>query len=171
MQVQLERVTTEEQLVRLAEIASAVWHEYFPCLLTPEQIDYMVEKFQSYPAMRRQMAEEGYEYYFICADGETVGYTGIREDGEKLFLSKLYLTKENRGKGYAGRTLDFLTELCRERGKKAIWLTVNKYNEHTIAVYGAKGFETIRSQVTDIGNGFVMDDYVMEKPVSPRRIS
>ena len=48
----------------LAGVANEVWHEFFPCILSDEQIDYMVDKFQSYDAMKKQM-EDGYEYYFV----------------------------------------------------------------------------------------------------------
>lgn len=147
----------------LAELASEIWHEFFPCILSPEQIDYMVEKFQSRPAMEKQMAE-GYEYYFINSeDGAHLGYLGICEEGERLFLSKLYLKKECRGKGLASLAFDFIDGLCGERGLKELYLTVNRHNEGAIAVYKAKGMKVIREQVCDIGRGFVMDDYVFSK--------
>ena len=164
MSFELVRVLNDEQLNILASTANEVWHEFFPCILSKEQIDYMVDKFQSYEAIKGQM-EEGYEYYFIMNDDELCGYMGIHEekDDEKMFLSKLYLKKEHRGKGYAGKTLKKLFDMSRERGIKMVWLTVNKHNEHTIQVYEHVGFAKARTQVADIGNGFVMDDYIMEK--------
>lgn len=166
MEADLKRVETDAQVRELATIANEVWHEFFPCILSDEQIDYMVEKFQSYEAMKKQM-EDGYEYYFIEADKKVCGYMGIHEevDQKKIFLSKLYLKKENRGKGYAGKILNKLFDMTKERGLNMVWLTVNKYNEHTIKVYEHMGFAKARTQVADIGNGFVMDDYIMEKTV------
>lgn len=163
--VTIIRVKTDEQLKTLAEKANIVWHEFFPCILTEGQIDYMVEKFQSYEAMKNQMENDGYEYYFITADDRILGYTGIKKEEERLFLSKLYLLKENRGKGYASEAFKFLINYCKENALKSIYLTVNKQNEHTIAVYKKKGFEVIDTQVADIGNGYVMDDYIMEMKI------
>lgn len=165
--MEISRVKTEEQLQVLAATANEVWHEFFPCILTDEQIDYMVEKFQSYAAMKEQMSG-GYEYYLFYVDGQVTGYTGIHpeknEDGQKkLFLSKLYLKKAFRGQGLASKAFVFLEKYCKENGLETIWLTVNRYNSHTIDVYEKKGFVTVREQVADIGNGYVMDDYVMEK--------
>lgn len=164
MALELAKISNDEQLNILAGVANEVWHEFFPCILSDEQIDYMVDKFQSYPAMKKQM-EDGYEYYFIKDNDEICGYMGIHEETEdkKMFLSKLYLKKEHRGKGYAGQTLKELFKMSRERGLNMVWLTVNKHNEHTIEVYEHMGFAKARTQVADIGNGFVMDDYIMEK--------
>lgn len=163
MQIAFSPVRTQDDIDRLAAMAGTVWHEFFPALLSPEQIDYMVERFQSPQALGEQTARQGYEYFFIEADDRPVGYTGIRAEGGKLFLSKLYLLREARGHGYAGRAFDFLEGLARARGLSAVWLTVNRFNTHAIEVYKARGFRILRTQAADIGGGFIMDDYIMEK--------
>lgn len=84
---------------------------------------------------------------------------------DRVFLSKLYIAKEARGKGLASKAFAFLTELASSNKKQAIWLTVNRYNSGSIAVYEKKGFVKVREQVLDIGNGYVMDDYVMEMAI------
>jgi len=149
----------------LADLASEIWHEYYGSLLSLEQIDYMVDKFQSAPAIADQIASQGYEYYLMQADGTNVGYLAVKAEGDKLFLSKLYVLKAHRGRGYASRSLAFVVQQCRERGLKALWLTVNRYNDASIAVYEKKGFKKVREQVADIGNGYVMDDFVMEMEI------
>lgn len=146
----------------LSKLADEIWHQHFPCILTDEQIDYMVYNFQSEQAMNSQL-ENGYEYYFLNADNENQGYFGIQPQNDgTLFLSKLYLRKSYRGNGFARQAFEFIKEICKKRGYKSIWLTVNKHNDDTIAIYKRFGMEIIRSQVADIGNGFVMDDYVFE---------
>ncbi len=157
-------VTTPQEIQTLCRIADEIWHEYFTPIIGPAQVEYMVGRFQSVPAVTEQI-QSGYEYYFIMPAGSPAGYTGIHPEDGALFLSKLYLKKEFRGKGYARKTLNFLEELCRSRGLSKIWLTVNRHNDNTIAVYKAMGFSTVREQKTDIGNGFFMDDFVMEKGV------
>jgi GNAT superfamily N-acetyltransferase len=81
---------------------------------------------------------------------------GIKQEEGKLFFSKFYIQKEHRGKGYASQAMEFLVEICKDRRLGIIWLTVNRYNDATIAVYEKKEFRTVRTQVADIGNGFVM---------------
>ncbi|CAI6059702.1 GNAT family N-acetyltransferase [Cohnella sp. JJ-181] len=149
----------------VAALAEEIWHEYYGALLSREQIVYMVDKFQSADAIADQIATQGYEYYLMQAGGENVGYLAVKEEGGKLFLSKLYVLKAHRGQGYASRAMAFITGLCRERGLDALWLTVNRHNDGSIAVYEKKGFAKVREQVADIGNGYVMDDYVMEKEI------
>ena len=148
----------ENGINELAELASEIWHEYWPCILTAEQIDYMVEKFQSKKAIKEQIKNENYTYYFIKVDNEIAGYVGVSDKKDYLFLSKLYIRKEFRHQGLGRLAFNEIKNLW----YKKIRLTVNKYNKNTINAYLKYGFKTIDSVVSDIGCGFVMDDYIME---------
>ena len=148
----------ENEINELAELASEIWHEYWPCILTAEQIDYMVEKFQSKKAIKEQIKNENYTYYFIKVDNEIAGYVGVSDKKDYLFLSKLYIRKEFRHQGFGRLAFNEIKNL----GFKKIRLTVNKYNKNTINAYLKYGFKTIDSVVSAIGCGFVMDDYIME---------
>ena len=168
MNIQFLAVSTPGQLAALSAAAREIWFEYYPALLSPEQIAYMVETFQTAEAMGRLIAQEGY-LFFLLMEGETVlGYLAVKPEGEKLFLSKAYLKKAFRGRGIFSRMLKFAENIARERGLGAIYLTVNKHNANSIAVYCKKGFHIAREAVTDIGHGFVMDDYIMEKALPSR---
>ena len=157
-----EKADTDEQIRSIAAMAEVIWNEHFTPIIGKEQVNYMVEKFQSFPALKEQL-KEGYEYYQIFDGKEFCGYTGIRPDSDgRLFLSKLYIKKEARGRHLATEAFEFLTGLCRERGYSAIWLTCNKHNRGSLAVYEHLGFRTIAAQEADIGSGFIMDDYIME---------
>lgn len=148
-----------ENIKELSELASNIWHEYWPVILTPAQIDYMVEKFQSENAIKSQIENENYAYYFITENNQNVGYFGFADHHDYIFLSKLYISGSHRGKGLGRKAFEKIKELS---GGKKIKLTVNKYNEDTIAAYLKWEFKIVDSVVTDIGNNFVMDDYIME---------
>ncbi|HIT97555.1 MAG TPA: GNAT family N-acetyltransferase [Candidatus Merdimorpha stercoravium] len=151
----------------LAALAEQVWHECFARLLSREQIEYMLARFQSEEALARQMQSEGYAYYFLRCGRENAGYFGIRDDGEgRLFLSKLYILRAFRGQRLSSAAFDFMEGECRRRALKAIWLTVNRHNETAIRVYLHRGFVVREEKVADIGCGFVMDDFIMEKVLS-----
>ena len=165
-------VTTEVQQEQLAQLAAEIWNEYWPALIGQAQTDYMVEQFQSLSAIQRDMAraEHPYEYWFVYdAQGNLAGYTGGYEEPEtnRFFISKIYLAAPYRGKHLASDIVAHYVELCYQRKLAAMYLTVNKGNELGIRCYKGKGFETIDAPSTDIGNGFVMDDYVMEKRMAP----
>lgn len=162
-----EPVRTAEQIKEMTDLAAIIWHQHFRTILSEGQIDYMVDKFQSAHAVAEQLANQGYQYFMLRLDDRLIGFTGVVEQPEekKLFLSKLYIEKSFRGRGYASRAFAFLAKLCREKGYTAVWLTVNRFNYDTIAIYERKGFRTVRTQLADIGQGYVMDDYVMEADV------
>ena len=165
-QLEVRKAETDTQVREIADLAKVIWNEHFTPIIGKDQADYMVEKFQSYPALKEQISE-GYEYYQIFSGGEFCGYTGIRPgEDNRLFLSKLYLKKESRGHHLATGAFSFLKEICRERGYSAIWLTCNKHNDNSLGVYRHFGFEIIDTQEADIGGGFIMDDYIMEYKMS-----
>lgn len=88
-----------KNITKLANLASEIWHEYWVEILTPEQIDYMVENFQSEKSISNQIKNENYIYFFINVDNENAGYIGLSKKQDHMFLSKLYIKKEFRHKG------------------------------------------------------------------------
>ena len=76
-----------------------------------------------------------------------------------MYLSKLYLYKAERGKGYSRRMVDFVAGKAREAGLAAIELNVNRDNS-AVRAYEKLGFQMIRAEKNDIGEGFFMDDFV-----------
>ena len=163
--MKLEKVLSIEEIKQLSILAFDIWHEYWTCILSDEQIDYMVERFQSFEAMQNQIANENYSYFFLVVDDNVVGYCGLSQKENYLFLSKLYLKKEYRHLGYGSKAFKKICEFSKELNYKTIRLTVNKNNTNTINAYLKYGFEIVDAVITDIGAGFVMDDYIMDYTV------
>ena len=166
MEIQLKKVEAAGEVEALCRVAKEAWEQAYGELLGPAQVAYMVEKFQSPAAVRAQMAQDGYQYYLIFGDGQPGGLVGFApryEGRDELFLSKLYLLPGLQGTGAARAALDFVEAEARRLGLPAIRLTVNKGNTHAAEVYRHFGFETVDAVVSDIGGGFVMDDYIMVK--------
>ncbi len=152
----------KENIKELASMAWEIWFEYWKSILTLGQIYYMVNKFQSELALIEQIEKENYTYYFIEHDGNLIGYFGIVPKDNHLFLSKLYLMKDYRSKGLGKKAFEKIKELAKEQNFNKIQLTVNKVNLKTIRRYESWGFKNLRPLVTHIGDGYVMDDYLME---------
>ena len=125
----------------------------------------MLDKFQSEKAIKEQIENGGYRYFLANFNGENCGYVGISSDKDRLFLSKLYLKKSFRKKGIASKAIAMLEDICQKENLRAIWLTVNKHNTGSKAVYESNGFRVIDEQVCDIGHGYVMDDFIMQKDI------
>ena len=157
-----EACKSDEELKELADFAKGIWNEYFPGLITQDQVDYMVEKFQSYDAMYEQVKNNQYHYYLVRANDEKIGYIGLQNQPDRLFLSKFYLKKEARGNHYATQMFEFVKEQADKYCYPAIYLTCNKGNKHSLQVYDKFGFQWIDSDQTDIGQGYIMDDYIYE---------
>lgn len=166
MQIIFEPVKSESQIALVAQIAEPIWYATYEPIIGSDAVAYMIDKFQSVPAIHRQLREEGYAYYLICADEKAVGFIGlVPHKEEKMFLSKLYVQPEYRGQGIPRAAFAFIGELCRKEGLRHIYLTVNKQNTHAIEVYKHHGFYEIDAVVSDIGCGYVMDDYILQKDI------
>lgn len=159
------KVTDNETLKQLAVLADEIWHEHFVNIIGKEQTDYMVKKFQSFEAMQEQIANQNYSYYAMMSNNVIFGYFAIMPDDKKLFLSKLYIHASKRNQGHASSAIEFIKKFCRKNGYGTIWLTTNRHNSASIDKYLHMGFKIAREQQADIGNGFVMDDYIMEMSV------
>ena len=162
--MKIREVCGEADIRRMTEVAEIVWREANIAFCTPEQVEYMIEMFQSYEAVSGQLVH-GYRYFLVEQEGEILAYFGVQPQGERLFLSKFYILKEHRGKGIFSLGLNYMSDLCRELQLDTIYLTVNKNNFHACEVYLHKGFKIAQEACADIGCGFVMDDYIMEYDV------
>ena len=157
------KVETEEQIKELCSLAKEIWNEYSICFISQEQIDYMLEKFQSEQVVKGQINFQNYQYYFMEEDGENIGYFAVQKQKDNLFLSKIYIKKDFRGKGFARKAFtNAIIPIARELELPKITLTVNKYNFASIMVYEKLGFDRADSKEFDIGNGYIMDDYIYE---------
>jgi ribosomal protein S18 acetylase RimI-like enzyme len=157
-------VSTENQRAVIESLAREIWTEHYIPIIGKKQVEYMLARYQSKQAVKEQIASG--VLYFMIGDGHaSIGYIAVQPRGDELFLSKIYLQSPHRARGYGKKAVQFVETLARERGLRKIVLTVNKNNTGAISVYEKIGFRNVGSLVQDIGSGFVMDDYAMEKTV------
>jgi GNAT superfamily N-acetyltransferase len=166
MTVNITRVSTPDDMAAVARLAQEIWPQHFTPIIGKAQVDYMLEQFQSAGAVLSQIGS-GWEYYLAVFDHETVAYAGLvpEVDSKRMMLSKIYVKESARGKGVGRSIMDFVERKCRDEGFNLIWLTVNRFNSGPISWYRHRGFVTVDEVKKDIGGGFVMDDYIMEKVI------
>ncbi|RRQ50844.1 GNAT family N-acetyltransferase [Maribacter algicola] len=158
-------VTTTAHIATVAHLAQTIWTDHYTPIIGALQVDYMLEKYQSETAISNQI-KDGYQYYFIKTDVGHAGYFAFSLHNNYLFLSKFYVLKNMRGSGLGTLALSFIENKAKELHLPKIRLTVNKYNSKSISAYEKMGFANVESIVQDIGNGYVMDDYVLEKNIT-----
>ncbi len=147
-----------DEIRKMSQIATSIVREHFDQLIGKEQNDYMIGLFQTEDAIKKQL-KSGNRYYFVEDNDRIVGFTAFYPKEKAMYLSKFYLYKIERGKGYAHQMLDFIVKEAQKLNLNGIELNVNKENS-ACRVYESLGFRIIRSEKNDIGHGFYMDDYV-----------
>jgi ribosomal protein S18 acetylase RimI-like enzyme len=158
-----QKVESDEHIETVVKLAEEIWNEHYPQIITQSQIEYMLQKYQSRAAVKRQL-NQGENYYLLNLANSFIGYFSLipDKDNHQLQLSKFYLLKNVRGKGHAKDMFRFILSIMRQQKLNHIWLTVNKHNTTAIAAYEKSGFVKTDSLVMEIGNGYVMDDYKMD---------
>ncbi len=154
-----EAVTTEDYEL-IARLADTIWREHYTPIIGKGQVDYMLERFQAPNAIARQVAA-GLQYFLMIHQHQPAGYLAFEKQAESLFLSKIYVLKNLRGKGLGAEAMAFVRAQARAGGCQRISLTVNKYNAGSIAAYLKLGFRQEQPIQQDIGGGYIMDDYLM----------
>lgn len=165
MNAEIVPVATAEAIDRTALLARAIWREHYVPIIGTAQVEYMLDTFQSSAAIADQI-DSGTDY-FLLHDGEKdAGYMALVPETDAVKLSKLYVARAFRRRGIAATALAFIKTYCRSRGAGRLWLTVNKHNAAAIAWYDAMGFVNAGPIVQEIGNAFVMDDFLMEMSIA-----
>lgn len=154
---------TESDIPLLRNLAEQSWNAAYKTILTPEQIDYMLAQMYSAEEISRHLKSEHYHYYIITSGDQAAGFIGFEfhYEPKTTKLHRIYLLKNFKGKGLGKTGISFLKEKVAESSDERIILNVNK-NNPAKAVYESQGFRVFEEKVFDIGNGFVMDDYLME---------
>ncbi|NLL95460.1 MAG: GNAT family N-acetyltransferase [Thermoplasmatales archaeon] len=145
-----------------SDLAHAIWKECYSGIISDAQIDYMLGKFQSPEAIAEQIAD-GYVYKAIT-DGDAVcGYSAHVFLGGDCFVSKFYVSSPHRRRGLGSWRLSAIFEEAEAAGAGRVHLFVNKGNTGSVSFYESLGMEVSDSVCVDIGGGFAMDDFVLEK--------
>jgi GNAT superfamily N-acetyltransferase len=159
---------TEADLPVISELAGVIWRACYPGIISNAQIDYMLTRMYSLDVLRDEIRSQGIHYKCLLMDGKLVGFASYGPTSEPgvIKLHKLYVLPELHGRGLGSRLLQHVEREVRAGKGRRLILSVNKRNAKAIAAYQRNSFVIADSVVTDIGDGFVMDDYIMAKDLS-----
>ncbi|KQT25832.1 GCN5 family acetyltransferase [Chryseobacterium sp. Leaf405] len=156
---------TENDIPLIQELARKSWENAYAEILSSEQMEYMLSTMYSAEEIGNHLQQPNYHYFLIKDETQDsfdgfIGYeVGYEENTTKLH--RIYLTPESKGKGLGKAALAFLSEKVKESGDERIILNVNKHNSAR-KFYESQGYKVFDEGIFDIGNGYVMDDYLME---------
>lgn len=158
---------TLEDTDLIITLASTVWHQHYSDIISREQIEYMLSQRYSAALIRTQILSNNVWWKKLVLNKEIIGFSCcvLTENLKELKLDKLYLHPHHQRKGYGAILVDDVKQFMCHRGLEQLTLTVNKNNTAAIAAYLRYGFTISDDIIIDIGNGFVMDDYLMTMPV------
>lgn len=157
------RIAGPDDIPAIQDLASRIWRQHYPGIITHGQIDFMLEKMYAPEVMQGEMRNKGYRYVLALRDEEAVGFMAyVFERAEQAVkLSKLYLLPSLHGRGIGRSMLQYVRDDALRMGAHSVYLFVNIRNRKAVAAYERFGFRREADVVTDIGSGFVMEDHRM----------
>lgn len=156
---------TINDIKQIQNIVNITWPITYGEILSKEQLDYMLNLFYSTEALSEQYNKKIQLFYMIDEDETNIGFIGIEHNynGEAITkIHKIYLLPETQGKGIGKKVVDEIEKLALENNSKALLLNVNRFNS-ALGFYKKIGFEVKEEVDIEIGNSYLMEDYVMEK--------
>ncbi|WP_245752185.1 GNAT family N-acetyltransferase [Algoriella xinjiangensis] len=158
--------TVNDKNIHLIQpLAHTIWNECYKDLLSEDQINYMIEMMYSNEKINEGIAN-GDVWEILKVDNIPAGYLHYKlEEDNTVFLSKIYLKEDTQFKGIGQLMLNRVVDYAIDKNAKAVHLTVNKNNAKAIRFYEKNGFKNIESKTFDIGNGYIMDDFIFQKNI------
>ncbi|MFV0417971.1 MAG: GNAT family N-acetyltransferase [Dysgonomonas sp.] len=155
---------SKDSIFIIQSLSGRIWPQTFSNILTQDQIAYMMDMMYSKSSLEKQM-ENGHHYILIEEDGEYLGYLSYElnyKNSNITKIHKIYVLPSIQGKGLGRFFIDKVAEIAECNNNSHLSLNVNRFNK-AIDFYQRMGFDIVNHEDIDIGNGFLMEDYVMNK--------
>jgi GNAT superfamily N-acetyltransferase len=161
------RPMTADDIADVATLAARVWWAHYPGIISDAQIEFMLRQRYDAAVLCGDLARDGVWWDLLIVDGRLAAFANSLLSGEpgEMKLDKLYVDPQRQRGGLGGRLIEHVAERAVAKGCNRLVLAVNKRNAKAISAYLKRGFRIGESVVKDIGNGFVMDDYIMVRDV------
>ena len=163
------RPLLHEDIPTLAALARDIWRAHYPGIISVAQIEYMLAERYDEAVIREELKRNDLWWDVLMLNGQMTGYasyffTGaVTGDASEMKIDKLYLHPCAHRQGYGGMLIRHVAEVATQRGCTRLTLAVNRHNQSAIDAYHKHGFHIADTSVREIGDGFLMDDYIMVK--------
>jgi ribosomal protein S18 acetylase RimI-like enzyme len=156
-----------EDISLIRDMTHAIWPETYIPIIGEEQVRYMIDLFYSPLALREQMLLLQHQFIICYDENAPAGFASYSEIEPRTYkLHKLYVMLNVQGKGAGYHMLSHILDELRDRNAKALCLNVNRHNKSAIHFYERNGFQVLKDEDIDIGDGYFMNDHVLSLPVS-----
>ncbi|MGL5773237.1 MAG: GNAT family N-acetyltransferase [Bacteroidales bacterium] len=159
----IKQITNNEDLIILRNLALEIFPHTYKPILSQNQIDYMMHMMYHPETLRGEFDSKNQIFYLIQLQNIPVGYFAIEYKSDKalLIIQKLYLLPGLQGQGLGKRVMNQIIYIAQDFKASVIRLYVNRYNEakHFYLNYG---FKIAEERDNPIGEGYFMNDYIME---------
>ena len=159
------RNATVNDIDLIRELTFKVWPQTYSSSISKEQIDYMLEMMYSKKSLADQIAE-GSKFIIVQDNNKPVGFASYKQVESAIYkLDKIYILKTQQGKGTGKFVIEYILQQIKNEGASSLQLQVNRHNKNAKSFYEKNGFSVIQEADFEIGNGYFMNDYVMEKKI------
>ncbi|PXV61850.1 L-amino acid N-acyltransferase YncA [Dysgonomonas alginatilytica] len=153
----------------IQDIAIKSWEITYADILSREQMNYMIEMMYSTSALKKQMTEQNHHFLLIKNESSSdfqgfISYEFNYKNQPNTKIHKLYLLPECKGKGMGRILIDKVATLAQSERNNSLSLNMNRDNK-SIGFYNQMGFEIVGEEDNDIGSGYLMEDYILEKKI------
>ena len=154
-----------DQAEELGNLARHIWHKHYPGIISLAQIDYMLCQRYDATQIKQQLGQPGSWWKAAWNDTDMIGFSHyfLDDDPHRIKLDKIYVHPGWQRLGVGAALLKQVESEARRQDRHILGLRTNKHNQTALAAYRKYGFIVVEAVVTEIGAGFVMDDYVLEK--------
>ncbi len=153
------KVAEEKDLSIISKLAKAIWNDHYVPIIGQQQVDYMLDKMYNHQSLVEQLTQKNHVFYLIQKEDEAIGFISVSSENKTdYFLHKFYIHQQKSNTGIGTKVLNLLIETIIP---KTLTLTVNRQNFKSINFYFKNEFKIDRVEDFDIGDGYVMNDFVM----------
>ena len=155
------RKANPSDIPSIRQIAFATWPDAYGKLLPKEQLEYMLEWMYTEKSLQEQM-NKGHQFFMADLDGISFGFASVSEESDQRFkLNKLYVIPQTQKTGAGKALLDEVIGYAKQNKGTVVFLQVKRDNIAK-GFYEKQGFVITQEVDIEIGNGFFMNDYIME---------
>lgn len=155
---------TTQDIKTIQEIAKITWSHTYGEILSKAQITYMLDLFYSDEMLHKNL-ESNHHFILAKEEEKSLGFASYEhqyQNKNQTRLHKLYVLPQAQKKGVGQLLIETIENKAKANNDLSLFLNVNRFNLSYL-FYQKKGFQIVGEENIAIGNGYLMEDYMMEK--------